>query len=219
MRLLAVAAVAAVASFGAGVAVGALPTPREADAASSATLAEGAGSQKAADAVASDRSEAGAQATAMAYATASQDWLYLDDEGIERSVRVIATAAAGAALARDTVADMRAARQALAASAGRVWWIVRPLAARVEHFEPSGARVVVWTVSVLSAAEVALPQADWTRVTVDLAWTDGGWRLQAIADTPGPTPMTGTRDRPWQPEALDEALRGFEPVSSGGQRP
>lgn len=222
MRLLPVAAGAAVVSFGLGVTVGALASqpapPREAQAASSETSGEGAGLQHAADGVASDRSQAGARATAIAYATASQDWLYLNDEEIERSVRAIATAAAGPDLARDTVADMRTARQALASSSGRVWWIVRPLASRVEHFDPSDARVVVWTVTVLSAAEVALPQADWMLVTVDLVWTDGAWQLQSIADTPGPTPMTGTKDRPWQPEALDEVLGGFERVASEGQR-
>ncbi|MGH9164380.1 MAG: hypothetical protein ACRDZW_02560, partial [Acidimicrobiales bacterium] len=143
-----------------------------------------------------DRTEQGARATAITYATASQDWLYLSDGQVDRSVRAITTASAGPSLARETVAEMRTARDALAKSPGRVWWLVRPLATKVERFDPASARVVVWTVTILSASDVALPQADWARVAVDLVWVDGVWRLQAIDDVPGPTPMTGTKDRP-----------------------
>jgi hypothetical protein len=160
-----------------------------------------------------DRTEPGARATAIALATASQDWLYLDDEQIDRAVHAIATASAAPSLSAETVAELRTARDGLAKSTGRVWWLVRPLASRVEKFDPATARVVVWTVTILSAADVALPQADWMRVTVDLAWEGDAWRLQAIDDVPGPTPMTGTKDRPWQPEPFDEALGGFERVS------
>ena len=165
-----------------------------------------------------DRTEQGARTTAIALATASQDWLYMNDQQIDRSVRAIATASAGSSLSRETVADLRTARDALAKSPSRVWWLVRPLASRVERFDPGAARVVVWTVTVLSAAGVALPQADWVRVTVDLLWESDSWRLQAINDVPGPTPMTGTKDRPWQPEPFDTALAGFERVSSEGHR-
>lgn len=165
-----------------------------------------------------DRTEQGARTTAIVFATASQDWLYMTDEQIDRSVRAIATASAGLSLSRETVADLRTARDALAKSPGRVWWLVRPLASRVERFGPASARVVVWTVTVLSAADVALPQADWVRVTVDLVWAEDSWRLEAINDLPGPTPMTGTKDRAWQPEPFDDALKGFERVSSEGRR-
>lgn len=165
-----------------------------------------------------DRTEQGARTTAIVLATASQDWLYMTDEQIDRSVRAIASASAGPSLSRETVADLRIARDALAKSPGRVWWLVRPLASRMERFDPTAARVVVWTVTVLSAAEVALPQADWVRVTVDLVWAEDSWRLAAINDVPGPTPMTGTKDRPWQPEPFDDALKGFERASSEGRR-
>ncbi|MDQ3642056.1 MAG: hypothetical protein M3450_11505, partial [Actinomycetota bacterium] len=102
-----------------------------------------------------DRTEHGARTTAIVFATASQDWLYMTDEQIDRSVRAIATASAGPSLSRETVIDLRTARDALAKSPGRVWWLVRPLASRVERFDPASARVVVWTVTVLSAADVA----------------------------------------------------------------
>lgn len=158
------------------------------------------------------RSAEGARAAAIAYATAPQDWLYLTDDEVDRAVRSVATKAVGRALAAETVSTLRNAREALAATPGRVWWLVRPLASSVERFQPHTARVVVWTVTLLSAADVALPQADWARVAVDLAWEAGAWRVQAVTETPGPTPMIGTKDRPWQPEALDEALKGFQRV-------
>lgn len=168
------------------------------------------------------RSAEGARAAAVGYATASQDWLYLPDDEVDAAVRRVATKAVGPALATETVSTLRNAREALAATPGRVWWLVRPLASSVERFQPHTARVVVWTVTVLSAADVALPQADWARVAVDLVWEAGAWRVQAVTETPGPTPMTGTKDRPWQPEPLDEALQGFQRVGAAadvGQAP
>ena len=161
-----------------------------------------------------DRTEDGARRAALGFASVAQDWLYLPDDQVERAVRSIATTSAGPSLSRDTVEEVRSARDALAKSPGRVWWLVRPMASRVERFDPFAARVVVWTVTVLSAADVALPQADWVRVAVDLQWERDSWRVHAINDVPGPTPMTGTKDRPWQPEPFDDALRGFERVGS-----
>lgn len=222
MRPTALAVVGVVAAFALGVGVGGLRSdpapPAKAARVSSETAERGGGAKAATAVVERDHTEGGARATAITYATASQDWLYLGDQDIDASVRAIATDAAGASLSRETVAELRVARDALAKSPGRVWWLVRPLASRVEHFDSKSAQVVVWTVTILSAADVALPQADWVRVAVDLVWTDGAWRLQAITDTPGPTPMTGTKDRPWQPEPFDEALGGFDRVSGGVRR-
>ncbi|MFP5376828.1 MAG: hypothetical protein ACLGIO_08615 [Acidimicrobiia bacterium] len=160
------------------------------------------------------RTEAGARAAAVAVATGSQDWLYLDDAGIDAAVRAVATPAAGPPLAAETVAALRTARSGLGAAAGRVWWLVRPLATRVEHYGPERARVVVWTVSVLSAAGVALPQAERRRVGVDLAWSGRAWLAEAVRDTPGPTPAVGPKDGPWEAGPFDDALAGFERVGS-----
>jgi hypothetical protein len=148
----------------------------------------------------------------VAYATASQDWLYLSDADIDRAVRAIATPDAGPALAAQTVASLRTARDALAKSSGRVWWLVRPLASRVEAYDGTTARVEVWTVTILSAAGVALPQADWMRVGVELDQVGGSWRVQAVDTTPGPTPSIGTSDRPWEAEPFDTVLDGFQRV-------
>ncbi|MGH9031756.1 MAG: hypothetical protein ACRDZV_06460 [Acidimicrobiia bacterium] len=159
--------------------------------------------------------EMGAQAAAMTYAAASQRWLYLDDAAVEAAVVAISTPTAAPRLAREVLDEVRVARESLSQTPGRVWWIVRPLAVDVEAFTPERARVAVWTVTVLSASDVALPQSDWTTVTLDLAWHEGDWRVDRTADAPGPTPMLGPRDQPWQPEPFDDALAGFERVEVG----
>lgn len=157
----------------------------------------------------------GARAAAIAYATASQRWMYLDDVGVEAAVSGIATSAAAPRLAAEVVDEVRVAREGLVSSPGRVWWIVRPLATRVETHRAGSARVAVWVVSVLSAPDVAMPQSDWRTVTLELEWERGDWRVDGIQDSAGPTPMLGPRDRPWAPEQLDESLDGFERIGVG----
>ena len=162
--------------------------------------------------------EPGAVAAAVAYATASQRWLYFTDEEIEAAIAEIATPVAAPRLAEDVVADVSMAREQLAQSSGRIWWLVRPLAWRVDDFRDTEARVSVWTVTILSAASVAAPQSEFLTVTLDLSWVDGDWRVDGVRDTPGPTPITGPHDQPWDAEPFDQALDGFtrmdgEPVS------
>lgn len=153
--------------------------------------------------------EPGAVAAAVSYATAAQRWLYFSDDEIRAAVAEIATPVAAARMADDLVLDVSMARDQLGASSGRVWWLVRPLAWRVERFDDDQARVAVWVVTILSAAEVAAPQSEFMTVTVDLAWVDGDWRVDGVRDHPGPTPMTGPQDQPWDALPFDETLAGF----------
>jgi hypothetical protein len=155
------------------------------------------------------RDEDGAVAAAIAYTAASQGWLYLDDDEVAAAVAAIAAPQAIERLTREVLADVQTARRELAVSPGRVWWLVHPLAWKVRSYTRSAASVALWTVTVLSAADVAVPQAEWMTVTVDLVWTDVGWRVEAVGDRPGPTPMTGPRDDPWEAEPFDDALAGF----------
>lgn len=155
---------------------------------------------------------AGARAAALATVAASQRWLYLDDEELTSEVRAVATPEAADRLVREEVEQVAVARASLAKSPGRVWWVVRPLAWRADAATRDTARIAVWTLTVLSAADVALPQADWLTVTVDLRWSKDRWLVDAIRDQPGPTPATGLRDEPWQPEPFDDALSGFTRV-------
>lgn len=153
--------------------------------------------------------EQGAVVAAVAYATASQRWLYFTEREIRAAIARIATPTAAPRVARDVVAEVAVARERLSASSGRVWWLVRPLAREVEFHDGDRARVSVWVVTVLSAAEVAAPQSEWMTVTIDLAWVEGDWRVDAVRDVSGPTPMTGPNDRPWDAEPFDDTLGGF----------
>jgi hypothetical protein len=151
----------------------------------------------------------GAVAAAVSYATASQRWLYFTDDEIRDAIAEIATPIAAPRMADEIVLDVSTAREQLGASPGRIWWLVRPLAWRVEHHDAAEARVSVWVITILSAAEVAAPQSEFRTVTLDLAWVDGDWRVDGVRDTPGPTPLSGPQDQPWDAEPFDDALDGF----------
>lgn len=156
----------------------------------------------------------GPEETAVAYATASQQWLYLTDEEIEAEVREIAVPSSGDRLVEETVGELGVARDGLMRSAGRVWWFVRPLATKTTSVTDTRAEVSVWVVTVLSAADVAVPQADWTTLDLVLVRKDSRWLLESIDDEPGPTPISGVRDEPWEPELFDDALDGFVRIGS-----
>lgn len=150
--------------------------------------------------------------TALALATAPQTWLYLDDTELERQVRAVAAATSADAFVDEVLGEVGAVRDALLSSPGRVWWIVRPLAWRVDSESERRAQVSVWTVSVLSAADVAMPQSEWQTTSFDLILEDGEWRLVDTRETPGPSPQLGGRDSFWEPEPFDDALDGFTRV-------
>lgn len=156
--------------------------------------------------------ESSAVSAALDYATAPQRWLYLTDLELEVEVRAIATSDAADRLVAEVVGDVGRARERLHGSSGRVWWLVRPLAWQVDHHRPDTARVSVWTVTILSATDVAAPQSEFATVTLHLKWADGAWRVDDVLDRPGPTPMTGPMDQPWDAVPFDEALAGFTRV-------
>ena len=187
----------------AAAAVDAAPRPPVADGTPGPTL-ERAGLD-----VGFSNDEPGAVSAAVSYATAAQRWLYFSDDEIRAAVAEIATPVAAPRMADDLVLDVSMARDQLGASSGRVWWLVRPLAWRVERFDDDQARVAVWVVTILSAAAVAAPQSEFMTVTVDLAWVDGDWRVDGVRNHPGPTPMTGPQDQPWDALPFDETLGGF----------
>jgi hypothetical protein len=154
------------------------------------------------------RDEGGAVDAALAYTAASQAWLYLGEHEVAKAVTQIATPQAADTLVAEVVHETTTAREGLAESEGPVWWWVDPLAARLEAYSRSEARVAVWTLTVLSAEGVAVPQSEWITVTVDLEW-DGGWRVAAIGDRPGPTPIASPSDDPWDALAFADTLAGF----------
>jgi hypothetical protein len=156
-----------------------------------------------------EHNETGAVNAALAYTAASQRWLYLGEREVAEAVEHIATPQVADSLAAEVVEETTSAREQLARSEGPVWWWVDPLAWRVETYSDTQARVGVWTVTVLSAEGVAVPQADWMTVTVDLERAQGDWRVAAIRDRPGPTPIASPRDDPWDAVPFADTLAGF----------
>lgn len=155
-----------------------------------------------------------AEDAAVEYATASQRWLYLTDEEIEAEVRRIASPTSADRLVAETVGELGLARDGLMQSAGRVWWFVRPLAVKTVAVSENRVEASVWVVTVLSAADVAVPQADWATLVLRLVRDGDDWLLESIDDEPGPTPISGVRDEPWEPESFDDALDGFVRIGS-----
>ena len=158
--------------------------------------------------------EKAVEEAAIEYAAASQQWLYLTDEEIETEVRHIAAPTSADRLVEETVGELGLARDGLMQSAGRVWWFVRPLAVKTVSVSDTRAEVSVWVVTVLSAADVAVPQADWATLVLRLVRDGDDWLLESIDDEPGPTPISGVRDDPWEPEPFDDALDGFVRIGS-----
>jgi hypothetical protein len=161
------------------------------------------------------QNETGATAAALAYAAAPQAWLYMTDDEVRADVARLTTTEGADRLTDGIVEEIAAARSQLADAAGPTWWIVHPLAWRVDSFQPTEATVSVWTFGLLSAADVAVPQTDWITTTFDLEWVDGAWRVAAANDSVGPTPAVGPADQPWDPEPLDDALDGFTRLEWG----
>ena len=118
----------------------------------------------------------------------------------------------------DVVADISMVRPQLAGANGRLWWVVRPLAWRVDRFGGEAARVAVWLVTVLSATGIAAPQAEFVTVSLDLERIDGRWRVSGVSDRHGPTPIACAKGQPWDAEPFDAALDGFTRLGEGAVR-
>lgn len=157
------------------------------------------------------RSRDGAREAAVAYtATLSQRLLYLEPDAAEAAVRAVAAEASADTLTNDVLAGLRTVREPLATGTGATWWVVEPLAAKVEAYTADRARVSVWVVRVLSRQGVVVPQSSWVTETVELVWEGGDWRLWSNESTPGPTPVLDGSDVPASAAELDTELTGFE---------
>ena len=110
----------------------------------------------------------------------------------------------------DLVSRLSDLRDRLAKGTGPARYLQAVLATRVDAFSSSRARVVVWSVGVLSRRDVAPPQAGWTTSTFDLVWERADWKVWAEDIRSGPTPMLNEGASPVTDDQFDTALRGFE---------
>jgi hypothetical protein len=160
------------------------------------------------------RDEDGAVAAAMTYATAPQAWLYQADEQVTSGANAIVVPADRDEIVPDIVDDARVLRDEVSKSPGVVWFVVSPLATKVESYDDDRATVRVWVVRVLSAEQVAAPQAGWTTLTLGLAWDHDDWRIRSVDEAEGPVPQVEAGQQPWAPEYLAEKLSGFDRVGT-----
>lgn len=155
-----------------------------------------------------------ASTAAISFATAPQEWLHETDDAIRADIANIAAPGARPGLEAAALREISTARASLKASPGPVWWLVRPLAWRVDSYTEDRAEVSLWMVRILSAVEVAAPQSAYVTVTVTLEWHDGHWRLAAMTEAAGPTPSGATPDQVADSASFDQALRGFTRVGT-----
>jgi hypothetical protein len=158
------------------------------------------------------RDEPGAVAAAVEYATAAQDWLYLSDEQVAERAGAVVVREVRDQLVADLVDQVGLLRDELAESSGTVWFVLAPLATRVDSYSPDRAVVRVWQVRVLCADGVAVPQSGWQTLRFELAWDDGDWRIADTAEVEGPTPQLEAGLQPWSASYLDRELEGFSRV-------
>lgn len=214
-RPLAAAALAAVVFLAVMAARGALGDGEAtgAEAADAVPVEDGVGPAREADGIPTGfaRSREGARAAGIAYtATLAQRLLYLEPHEAEAVVGAVAATAASDALASKAATDLTSVREALSQGTGVTWWIVQPLADKVEAYSGERARVSVWLVRVLSRTGVVVPQSSWLTESVDLVWERGDWRLWSSTTTPGPSPVLDGSDMPASAPVFDADLTGFE---------
>jgi hypothetical protein len=164
-----------------------------------------------------DPSPAGARATAIAYSALVQTQvIYLGDAATDRLLRTWMAPGVNPAELTSTEAGLSAARQALLADGGQVWWVVSPLAAKVAADDGTRAVVDIWLVRVIASSQGYVPTSSWSTATVELAWTAGtGWSVWSVSDTPGPVPQVTTTMGAATSAGFASALNGFSLV--GGQ--
>lgn len=160
-----------------------------------------------------DRDEEGAVEAAIGYATAPQAWLYLSDDEVRASVEAMVAPGSEGGLVDEVVYEVGILRDALEDAEGTVWFIMAPLATRVDRYSDDRATVRVWVVGVLSAADVAMPHAGWHTATYDLVWR-GDWLVADVTETEGPVPQLEPGQQPWSAGYLDEQLDGFTRVGA-----
>jgi hypothetical protein len=163
------------------------------------------------------RSEAGTRQAAIDYlSTVRQRLVYLNEE---TGRLVLADWAAPGVAVTSIDGELEQAamlRNGLSADGGDVWWIVSPLAARVDAYSGDRARVSVWLSSVIGAGadphasnESTQPMSRYQTDTVELVWADGRWTVWATSSVDGPTPMTAPSSVIVTPEAFITSMSGF----------
>jgi hypothetical protein len=163
------------------------------------------------------RTRDGAREAALTFAaTVPQQLMYATPEQVVDIVTATSADGATEASPAEVSASVTEAQAALVGGYGNAWWIVTPLAVRVDAYDGERAQVSVWVVRVLSRAAVASPQTSWAVTTLELVWERGDWRVWSSDDSPGPSPEPDGSDPSATAAELDQRLDGFELVKDHG---
>lgn len=106
-------------------------------------------------------------------------------------IETLASGRYGPTLAAESAAqlgEMSGELGAAGVAAQSVTFSELPLTASVVHADLASAEVEVWTVCVITVADVAAPRQVWRTVTVELVWEDADWRVDGWSTVSGPTP-------------------------------
>lgn len=167
--------------------------------------------------VRSDRGEAAARQAAIDYVTTvRQRLVYLTETaGQEVLVDWAAPGVSEATIAGE-VDQAAMIRGQLSADGGEVWWLVSPLASRVDANSGGRVRVAVWLSAVVGAgADPSLsnqstqPMVRFQTDTVELVWAEGRWTVWSVTSVDGPTPMVAPSQGVTTAEAFITSMDGF----------
>ena len=156
------------------------------------------------------RSERGAVAAAASYVLTGQVLVGLPPTRIDPAVRAFAASASADRQVADAEQRLQSLRKVLAEGTGPTHYHQAVVATRADAYSGDRARVAVWSVGVLSRADVASPQAGWTISTFELVWERDDWKVWNETITAGPAPMLNTGATAASSDELEVALRGFE---------
>lgn len=160
-----------------------------------------------------ERSEAGAASAGVAFAAdAEQQMLYLDDDGIEHAQRQISASAATDRLLEERTDHIAEWRRVVETGTGQLWWIVTPLASKVDQFTADEATVEVWVAYVVSRQGATTPRVWFGLVSLDLVWERDDWRVAAQSMADGPSPQLSPTAAPASADELATRLDGFHLV-------
>ena len=168
-----------------------------------------------------DRSAQGVRQVGLDYlATVQQRFMYLTPTAGRDLLEVWQADGVATAELDRTVERFDNLRTALTAAGGEVWWLVSPLAVRVDAHNADRARVSVWTATVTASGanpatggDVVVPIVDYRISTVELLWADGaGWSVWAVSDAAGPVPMLAGDAVQSAPSEFIARLNGFSLV-------
>jgi len=166
----------------------------------------------------SDRTETGAQQSAIDFAgTVQQRLLYLTEGAASELLTSWSDASADLSDLDAEIDEVATLRSTLMSGGGDLWWSVTPIASHLDAFDADRARVSVWVVQVIGSdvdpqlgGDAVAPTVDFRTTVVDLVWdATAGWSIWDTSSSPGPVPMMSATSTMSSPTEFMDALGDF----------